>query len=72
MVRRLRMEGFIVLDYEDRRNEADSNLASWFADGQLKNKVDIIDGLENAPSGLIGLLKGENIGKRMIKVSEES
>ena len=72
VVRRLRMEGFIVLDYEDRRNEADSDLASWFADGHLKNKVDIIDGLENAPSGLIGLLKGENIGKRMIKVSEES
>ena len=71
VVRRLRMEGFIVLDYEGRRNEADRDLANWVADGHLKNKVDIIDGLENAPRGLIGLLKGENTGKRMIKVSEE-
>ncbi len=71
VVRRLRMEGFIVLDYEGRRNEADRDLATWVADGHLKYKVDIIDGLENAPRGLIGLLKGENTGKRMIKVSEE-
>ena len=71
VVRRLRMEGFIVLDYEGRRNEADRDLETWVADGHLKYKVDIIDGLENAPRGLIGLLKGENTGKRMIKVSEE-
>ncbi len=72
VVRRLRMEGFIVIDYEDRRAEADADLAAWVADGRLKNKVDVIDGLENAPRGLIGLLHGENTGKRMIKVSEEA
>ena len=70
VVRRLRMEGFIVLDYESQRHVADNDLAKWFADGRLKNKVDVIDGLENAPRSLIGLLKGDNIGKRMIKVSE--
>lgn len=70
VIRRLRMEGFIVLDYESRREIADKDLAKWFAEGRLKNKVDIIEGLENAPRSLIGLLKGDNIGKRMIKISE--
>lgn len=71
VVRRLRMEGFIVMDYDDRREQADADLAGWVADGSLKYKVDIIDGLENAPKALIGLLHGENTGKRMIRVSEE-
>ncbi len=72
VVRRLRMEGFIVMDYADRRDQADRDLAGWVADGRLKYKVDIIDGLENAPKALIGLLHGENTGKRMIRVSGET
>ena len=72
VVRRLRMEGFIVMDYDDRREQADTDLAGWVADGSLKYKVDIIDGLENAPKALIGLLHGENTGKRMIRVSGET
>ena len=71
VVRRLRMEGFIVMDYDDRRAEADAALADWVTTGRLQYKVDIIDGLENAPKGLMGLLKGENTGKRMIRVSED-
>ncbi|MBT5897846.1 MAG: NADP-dependent oxidoreductase [Rhodospirillaceae bacterium] len=71
VVRRLRMEGFIVMDYDDRRAEADADLTAWVAEGRLKYKIDMIEGLENAPRGLIGLLHGENTGKRMIRVSEE-
>ncbi|MDP6567185.1 MAG: NADP-dependent oxidoreductase [Alphaproteobacteria bacterium] len=71
VVRRLRMEGFIVMDYDDRREQAEAELAGWVASGELRYKVDVIDGLENAPRGLIGLLYGDNIGKRMIRVSEE-
>ena len=72
VVRRLRMEGFIVMDYDDRREQADGDLAAWVADGRLKYKIDMIKGLENAPRALIGLLRGENTGKRMIRVSEET
>ncbi len=70
VIKRLRMEGFLVLDYEDRRAEAEAALGAWVADGRLKSRVDLIEGLENAPAGLIGLLHGANIGKRMIRVAD--
>lgn len=69
--RRFRMEGFIVLDYYDRREAAEDKLATWVEEGRLISREDIIDGLEHAPGALIGLLHGENIGKRMIRVAPE-
>ena len=68
VVKRLTMQGFIVMDYMDRRNEALRDLQSWVASGKLKVQEDVIDGLENTPKALIGLLAGENRGKRMVKV----
>jgi len=62
------MQGFIVMDYMDQRDAALKELQSWVAAGKLKVQEDIIDGLENTPKALIGLLAGENRGKRMIKV----
>ena len=68
VVKRLTMQGFIVMDYMERRNEALRDLQSWIAAGTLKVQEDIIDGLENAPKALIGLLAGDNRGKRMIRL----
>ena len=68
VVKRLTMQGFIVTDYMERRNEAMRDLQSWVASGTLKVQEDVIDGLENTPKALIGLLAGDNRGKRMIKV----
>jgi NADPH-dependent curcumin reductase CurA len=68
VVKRLVMQGFIVMDYMDHRNEALVDLQSWVASGKLKVQEDVIDGLENTPQALIGLLAGENRGKRMIKL----
>ena len=68
VVKRLIMQGFIVMDFMDQRDEALSDLQSWVASGKLKVQEDVIDGLENTPAALIGLLAGENRGKRMIKV----
>jgi NADPH-dependent curcumin reductase CurA len=68
VVKRLTMQGFIVTDYMARRNEALRDLQSWVASGKLKVQEDVVNGLENAPKALIGLLAGENRGKRMIKV----
>ena len=68
VVKRLIMQGFIVMDFMSQRDEALSDLQSWVASGKLKVQEDIIDGLENTPKALIGLLAGENRGKRMIKV----
>jgi NADPH-dependent curcumin reductase CurA len=68
VVKRLTMQGFIVMDYMDRREAALADLQSWVASGRLKVEEDVIDGLENTPQALIGLLAGENRGKRMIRV----
>jgi NADPH-dependent curcumin reductase CurA len=68
VVKRLIMQGFIVMDYMERRNEALRDLQSWVASGKLRVQEDVIEGLENTPKALIGLLAGENRGKRMIKV----
>ena len=61
-------QGFIVMDFMDQRDEALGDLQSWVASGKLKVQEDIINGLETTPKALIGLLAGENRGKRMIKV----
>ena len=68
VVKRLTMQGFIVMDYMERRNEALRDLQSWVASGKLKVQEDVIEGLQNTPKALIGLLAGENRGKRMVKV----
>jgi NADPH-dependent curcumin reductase CurA len=65
------MEGFIVMDFADRDAEAERDLSAWVADGRLKVVEDVIEGLENAPRGLIGLLAGENRGKRIIRVAPD-
>ena len=68
VVKRLIMQGFIVMDYMNERDSALKDLQSWVASGRLKVQEDVITGLENTPQALIGLLAGENRGKRMVKV----
>jgi NADPH-dependent curcumin reductase CurA len=71
VVKRLRMEGFIVMDFYARRREAEDALARLIAEGRLVIREDIVEGLEHAPQALIGLLRGDNIGKRMVRVTPE-
>jgi NADPH-dependent curcumin reductase CurA len=68
VVKRLIMQGFIVMDYMNKRADALADLQSWVASGKLKVQEDVIDGLANTPQALIGLLAGENRGKRMVRV----
>jgi NADPH-dependent curcumin reductase CurA len=68
VVKRLNMQGFIVTDFMAERDKALADLQSWVAAGKLKVQEDVINGLENTPKALIGLLAGENRGKRMVKV----
>jgi NADPH-dependent curcumin reductase CurA len=68
VVKRLRVQGFIVTDYFDQRDRAIADLRAWVEAGKLKVEEDVIEGLENTPAALIGLLAGENRGKRMVKV----
>lgn len=68
VTKRLTMRGFVVMDFEDQNARALADLQGWVASGQLKVREDIVDGFQNLPNALIGLLAGENIGKRMVKV----
>ena len=68
VTKRLNLRGFVVMDFYDRREAALAELAGWVKSGQIVVREDIIEGLENLPAALIGLLAGENIGKRMVKV----
>lgn len=71
VVKRLRMEGFIVMDFADQDQKATDDIGNWLRDGKLKVVDDIVDGLENAPNALIGLLAGDNRGKRMVRVAPD-
>ena len=72
VTKRLRMEGFIVMDFLDRRDVATKALQSWVDSGQVVVREEILEGLEGAPAGLVGLLRGDNIGKRIIRVADVS
>jgi len=68
VTKRLTLRGFIVSDFNAQRDAALKDLEGWVAEGRLKVQEDILEGLENTPAALIGLLAGENRGKRMVKV----
>ena len=68
IVFRARMEGFLVSDYAHRFDEAAQRLAAWVASGEITWREDVTEGLENAPRAFIGMLRGENRGKTLVKV----
>lgn len=68
ITKRLRLEGFIVMDFQHKNSEALDKLSKWFISGALKVFSEEYDGLENAPEALINLLEGKNLGKTIVKV----
>lgn len=68
LVKRARAQGFVILDYMDRWEASVSTLADWVRAGKLRYEEDILDGLEACPDALAGLYRGENRGKRLIRV----
>ncbi|WP_026678711.1 NADP-dependent oxidoreductase [Fictibacillus gelatini] len=66
------MKGFIVSDYQERFKEGMADLAKWVKDGKIKYKENIIEGFENTVEAFLGLFKGENLGKQLVKVAERS
>ncbi len=69
LVKRARMEGFLVTDWAALRPDFVRDVTGWLASGALKYREDIVDGLENAPETLIGLLAGRNRGKQLIRIA---
>ena len=70
--KRLKIQGFVVYDHDDDLYpEFRRRMAEWIAAGLVKYRDDVVEGLANAPAALIGLLKGENRGKVLVRVSPD-
>jgi NADPH-dependent curcumin reductase len=72
LMKRARIEGFIILDYFPRFGEFVADMSKWVAEGKIKYDTTIVKGIENALSSLDMLFTGKNTGKLLIQVSEES
>jgi NADPH-dependent curcumin reductase CurA len=71
--KRIRVQGFIILDhYHDRFDAFRREMSEWVASGRVKHREHVVDGLENAPEAFIGLLAGRNFGKVIVRVADES
>jgi NADPH-dependent curcumin reductase CurA len=68
VTKRLTMRGFLVSDFYQKREQALADLKGWVDSGKLKVHDDVMQGLDQLPAALIGLLAGDNRGKRMVKV----
>ena len=65
---RISLKGFIVFDYFPRMAEFYRDMGAWVADGTVKSRETIVEGLESAPDAFLGLFKGENIGKMLVRL----
>ena len=72
LVKRLTIRGFLVFDFADQQPEFAVKMKRWLAEGRVRYKEHVIEGLENAPRAFIGLLRGENFGKVIVTVAEPS
>ncbi|MDO8434489.1 MAG: NADP-dependent oxidoreductase [Candidatus Binatus sp.] len=65
-----RMEGFLVFHFAQHFPQAIAEMSKWYAEGKLKNKIDLANGLENAPKTIIRLFTGANFGKQLLKLAD--
>ena len=72
ITKRIRMEGFLILDYLDRFDDGRRELSAWLASGQLKAIEDIQEGFERIPETFLRLFRGANIGKQVLKIADPS
>lgn len=70
LVKRAIMQGFVVLDHRDHADDARRDLARWIREGRLRYVEDVLDGIDSAPDAIAGLYRGENLGKRLIRLCD--
>ena len=71
LTRRITFRGFIIFDHLDRLPDFIQDMSGWIRDGSIKYREDVVDGLENAVAAFQGLLRGENFGKQLVRVSDD-
>ncbi len=69
--RQARMEGFLVFQFAEKMRVAQKKMADWIRTGKLKYRESIVKGIENTPTAFIGMLRGENIGKQLVQLTDE-
>ena len=72
LVKRARMQGFLIFDYAPRFAEGLAALTEWVRSGRIRYREDMLEGIEHAPGSIAGLYRGENLGKRIIRIAPES
>jgi NADPH-dependent curcumin reductase CurA len=71
LVKRARVQGFVIFDYASRFAEARAALAQWVRSGAIRYREDILEGIDRAPGAVAGLYRGENLGKRLIRIAPD-
>lgn len=69
IIKRARVEGFLILDYLDRFGEGLTQMAEWLEQGKLQYRENVVDGIENAPAAFLDMMRGGNIGKQLVRVA---
>lgn len=70
-MRRATVKGFIILDFFPRMQEFAMQMGQWVMEGKIKDRVTVVDGLENAPATLNHLFTGANTGKLLVRIAPE-
>ena len=70
LVKRARMQGFVIFDYAKHYDDALPVLADWVRSGKIRYREDVLEGIEHAPGAIAGLYRGENLGKRLIRIAD--
>ena len=68
IAKQAKVEGFLVFQFFDKFGPAAAEMAGWIKEGKLKYREDIVEGFENMPQAFIGMLEGDNTGKRLVKI----
>ena len=71
LTKRLTIRGFIVSDFAARYNDFIADMTKWFAEGKLKHRESVAEGLPNAPQAFMGMLRGENFGKQLVRIGPD-
>jgi len=68
---RVKMQGFIVGEHLGKLPEYTQRMSTWLRQGRIRYREDIVDGIENTPQAFVGMFKGDNIGKRLVRVAQD-
>ncbi|WP_416896456.1 MAG: NADP-dependent oxidoreductase [Minwuia sp.] len=71
LINKVRLQGFIISDHYDLFPEFVNDVAGWLKSGQMTYRLSVAEGIDNAPGAFIGMLKGENFGKQVVKLGDD-